>query len=58
MISQRHEKGQGLVEYGVIIVLVGIVILAILLILASNIGNIFTEISSELRGASRVLQML
>ena len=58
MITQKSERGQGLVEYGFIIVLVGIVVLAVLLILAPNIGNIFTEISSELRGVSYILQIL
>jgi len=58
VITQKSERGQGLVEYGFIIVLVGIVVLAVLLILAPNIGNIFTEISSELRGVSYILQIL
>lgn len=58
MIIHKSERGQGLVEYGFIIVLVGIIVLAVLLILAPNIGNIFTEISSELRRVSYILQML
>ena len=55
---QKSERGQGLVEYGTIIVLVGIVVLAVLMILAPTIGNIFTEISSELRDVSYILKII
>jgi len=58
VIVPKSERGQGLVEYGTIIVLVGIVVLAVLMILAPNIGNIFTEISSELSRVSFISQML
>ena len=36
--------GQGLLEYGVIIVLVAIVVMAVLLLLGPSIGNMFSNI--------------
>ena len=39
-----REKGQGLVEYALILVLVAIVVIAILLLLGPVIGNIFSNI--------------
>ena len=40
----RREEGQGLVEYGVIMFLVAVIIIAILILLAPQIGAIFTGI--------------
>jgi pilus assembly protein Flp/PilA len=39
-----REKGQGLVEYALILVLVAIVVIAILLLLGPAIGNVFSNI--------------
>lgn len=38
------EKGQGLIEYGLILVLVAVAVVAILTILGPSIGNIFSNI--------------
>ena len=38
------EKGQGLAEYALILVLVAIVVIAILLLLGPTVGNVFSEI--------------
>ena len=46
------EKGQGLVEYALIIVLVSIVVILALNFLAPSIGNVFTEISITLSTVS------
>jgi pilus assembly protein Flp/PilA len=43
-----HEEGQGMVEYALILVLVSIVVIAILLLLGPQIGNIFSRITSGL----------
>ena len=58
VIALRHEKGQGLVEYGLILVLVAVVVLVVLLILGPVVGNTFSEINSELESVSYVIQML
>ncbi|OQY26152.1 MAG: pilus assembly protein [Anaerolineaceae bacterium 4572_32.1] len=48
MLELRDEKGQGLVEYALILVLVAIVVIAILLLLGPVIGNTFSNIVSNL----------
>ncbi len=58
MIGLRLEKGQGLVEYALILVLIAVVVLAVLLILGPIIGNSFSEVNSEFESVSYVLQML
>ena len=45
MLFTPKEKGQGLVEYALILVLVAIVVIAALTILGPRIGNIFTSIN-------------
>ena len=51
MLFSPKEKGQGLVEYALILVLVSVVVLAVLLILGPIIGNVFTTINSTLTSA-------
>ena len=48
MLLARKEKGQGLVEYALIIVLVSIVVVAALTILGPRISNLFNTISGTL----------
>ena len=43
-----REEGQGFVEYGLILVLVEVVVIAILLILGPAVGNIFSPFVSLL----------
>ena len=47
MLFIPPEKGQGLVEYAMIIVLVAIVVMALLLILGPSVSNIFSNIITE-----------
>ena len=47
MFSLR-ERGQGLVEYALILVLVAIVVIAALMILGPVIGNTFSTINKSL----------
>ncbi len=44
MLSYTHEKGQGLVEYALILVLVAVVVIVILSLLGPAIGNVFSKI--------------
>ena len=46
--SSKHEKGQGLVEYALILVLVAIVVIGALMILGPIIGNSFSTINNSL----------
>ena len=48
MLFSPSEKGQGLVEYALILVLVSIVVIAALLLLGPTIGNIFSTINTTL----------
>jgi pilus assembly protein Flp/PilA len=47
----RDEEGQGLVEYALIILLVAIAVIGLLTTLGTNVGNVFSNISSTLTGA-------
>jgi pilus assembly protein Flp/PilA len=50
MLFAPKQKGQGLVEYALILVLVAIVVIAALMILGPIIGNTFSTINNSLRG--------
>jgi len=52
MLFAPKEKGQGLVEYALILVLVAIVVIAVLMLLGPIIGNVFSTINDSLSGAS------
>ena len=49
MLFSPKERGQGLVEYALILVLVAVVVIAVLLVLGPIIGNVFTKINTELQ---------
>lgn len=51
MLFAPKEKGQGLVEYALILVLVAIVVIAVLLLLGPIIGNVFSTVNASLGGA-------
>jgi len=44
MLFAPKEKGQGLVEYALILVLIAVVVIVILALLGPAIGNIFSNI--------------
>jgi pilus assembly protein Flp/PilA len=50
MLDRRfhRERGQGLVEYALIIALIAIVVIGILILLGPAIGNIFSNIQQAL----------
>jgi len=48
MLFAPKEKGQGLVEYALILVLVAVVVIAVLMILGPVIGNVFSKINNTL----------
>jgi pilus assembly protein Flp/PilA len=50
--KSKQEKGQGLVEYALILVLVAIVVIAALMVLGPKIGNIFSKVNSSLTTVS------
>lgn len=48
MLFHPQEKGQGLVEYAIILVLVAMVVIAIVRLIGPKVGNIFSTINSSL----------
>ena len=46
-----EERGQGLVEYALIIALVAVGLIAILLVLRNSIGNVFNNAATQLNNA-------
>ena len=50
MLFEPRERGQGLVEYALILVLVAIVVIAVLMLLGPIIGNVFSTINGSLSG--------
>ena len=47
----KSEKGQGMVEYGLIIALVAIVVIAAIVLLGGNLTGIFTKTANALTSA-------
>jgi pilus assembly protein Flp/PilA len=48
MLFSIKEKGQGLVEYAIIVVFVALVVIAIMRLLGPTVGNTFSSINSSL----------
>ena len=48
MLFAPKEKGQGMVEYALIIVLIAIVVIVVLTVLGTQISTVFSQISSAL----------
>jgi len=50
MLSVVNQKGQGLVEYALILILVSIFVMVLLTLVGPQIGNLFSQINSSLSG--------
>jgi pilus assembly protein Flp/PilA len=48
MLFLPREEGQGLVEYALILVLVAIAVIALLTLLGSTVGDVFSSITDAL----------
>jgi pilus assembly protein Flp/PilA len=48
MLARIRQKGQGLVEYALILVLVAVVVIVILSLLGPAIGNVFSNIVNSI----------
>jgi len=49
MLFKPAEKGQGMVEYALIIVLVAVVLIVVLALVGSQISTVFSQIVSGLK---------
>ncbi len=50
MLSAIEEKGQGLVEYAIILAFVAIVVIVVLRLLGPTIGNTFSTVNNSIPG--------
>ena len=48
MLFAPKEKGQGLVEYALILVLIAVVVIVILALVGPAVGNVFSNIMANL----------
>jgi pilus assembly protein Flp/PilA len=48
MLFAPQEKGQGLVEYSIILTFVAIVVIAVIRLVGPRVGNIFSTINSSI----------
>lgn len=53
MLFLPKEEGQGLVEYGLILVLIAVVVIFIVTSLGTTIQNVFCEVGSALIEATK-----
>jgi pilus assembly protein Flp/PilA len=44
------ERGQGMVEYALILVLIAVVVIAVLIVLGNQVANVFCNISGAIGG--------
>jgi len=52
MLKIKSKKGQTLVEYGLILALVAVVLIAALTLMKNSISNTFSKVTSELESSS------
>jgi len=45
----KNEEGQGMVEYGLIIALVAVIVIAGISLLGNNIGQVFNNIAGNIK---------
>jgi len=48
MLFHPQERGEGLIEYAIILVLVAVIVIAIIRLIGPKIGNTFSTINSSL----------
>ena len=48
----KIEKGQGLVEYALLLALIAIIVFAVLMMLGESVGGVFSTVNDSLSGYS------
>ena len=51
MLFSLNERGQGLIEYAMILAMVAIIVFVVLMTIGPIIGNVFSAVNSSLSGA-------
>jgi pilus assembly protein Flp/PilA len=49
MLLHSSQKGQGLVEYGIILMLVALVVIIVLTTMGPIVGNMFSKVTDNLQ---------
>lgn len=52
MLYLTHEEGQGLVEYALVLMLIAIVVVAILVVVGPQIGNLYSRVAPCINDAT------
>ena len=50
MLFAPKEKGQGLIEYALILVLIAVVVIVVVRALGTNTGNVLSDVNTALSG--------
>jgi pilus assembly protein Flp/PilA len=48
VLRLREERGQGMVEYALILVLISVIVIVILSVVGNQVNNVFSNISNGL----------
>ena len=48
LLRLREERGQGMVEYALILVLIAVVVIIILSVVGNQVNNVFSNVSNGL----------
>ncbi len=48
MLFSIRERGQGLVEYAFLFLMIALIVIAVLLVLGPTIGNVFSNLGNRL----------
>ena len=49
MLCYARERGQGMVEYALLLALITLVVIVVLILLGPIIGNVFSKMGSQLQ---------
>jgi len=49
MLFYARERGQGIIEYALLLALITLVVIVVLLLLGPIVGNVFSNMGSRLR---------
>lgn len=50
MLFAPNEKGQGLIEYAIILALVAVIVIAVMRLMGPKVGNTYSQISNSMPG--------
>lgn len=51
-VLDRSQRGQGMVEYSLVVALIAVVVIAVISVAGKHVGNVFSNISTDLGSLS------